>query len=141
MFEPINQVWSTLNADRFHGLDITPVADLITKVSDFYGRNARSAMMGFDELDLVSLAGNAGFDSIAMQFEVCSARGRLGPMSWDGFVSMRPNPLAPSTEETMAEALDAAERDRLEQHLRPIIEAGAPTKTWEAGAYLNATKP
>lgn len=141
LFEPINQVWVTLNRDRFYGLDVGPVAELVEQVWGVYDRHAQPAMMGFDEMDLVRLAHGAGFDSISMHFEVANSTGQLGPMDWEAFLSLRPNPLAPSVGEAIDQALSGPERNRLSRHLRPSVEAGSKTRHWHAGAFLAATKP
>jgi hypothetical protein len=53
---------------------------------------------------------------------------------------MSGNPLDPTLEESMDEALDAEEKAEFEAFLRGLIESGAEVKRREASAYLRAVK-
>jgi arsenite methyltransferase len=59
--------------------------------------------------------------------------------SWAAFLKGAGNPLAPTLEEAMEEALTPAEAERFEAHLRPLAETGGGLREM-AAAFLWATK-
>jgi hypothetical protein len=97
-----------------------------------------STLMDFDERDLFAFAADAGFRDIHLDLhrEMTGAR---DPIMWDAFLASSPNPLAPTYGESIDRALTAAERRRLETHLRPLVESGQRTKRL-AEAHLWAQK-
>lgn len=103
---------------------------------------ADGAMMGFDETDLLLLAESAGFSEVNVTLELSSSTvPPFTTLSWDQLMMMRPNPNAPSYGEAIHEALSKDEAQRLEGHLRPLMEGGAEGRNRAAVAYLTATKP
>src|SRR5262249_52393769 len=65
----------------------------------------------------------------------------LPTTDWDMLKQMAPNPLAPTYEQAMAEALTPDERARLEAHIRAALAAGSPSRRTLATAHLRATRP
>lgn len=94
-------------------------------------------MIDFDERDLVRLAEDAGFFPIGLWLEAVVES--LPPRSWEGFAHTAGNPNIPTLAEAMEQALTTPERERLTEHLRPLVEEGRGV--WRmATAYLAATK-
>lgn len=143
IFEPINR----FDADRgsgLLGLDMAPVADLAAKVRAVYlGVPAdQDPMRDFDERDLLRWATSAGFTAVTMDYraELDVPRPPLAN-DWDALKTTAPNPLAPTYEEALAQALTAAERARFERHVRAALAAGTPGRTTLATTFLRAVRP
>jgi SAM-dependent methyltransferase len=142
LFEPIN--------GYFRGPDgrlpppvyeLGPVEDLAERVGAI-ARQAHPAgaspMLDFDERDLLTAAERAGFTEVHVRLEIDVQRAR--PRRWEFAYRSAPNPLAPTLEEALHQALTPAERERYVAHLRPLVESGAGTIRL-ALAYLSAIKP
>jgi SAM-dependent methyltransferase len=140
IFEPVNSFMAGRN-DLF-GYDVTPVAELIGKVRGAYAATdaGTGPMLGFDERDLLTFAGAAGFTAITLDYRVQIDVPEPPPGEWDVLKRTAPNPLAPTYEEAMAATLTEAERDRLESHFRALIEAGTPARRTMATAFLRAVR-
>jgi ubiquinone/menaquinone biosynthesis C-methylase UbiE len=140
LFEPINRFSLTGADQRFMEYDLAPILPIGMKVLALYAQsraNATNAMLDFDERDLFAFAEKAGFPEVHLdlQAEVKPAN----PRAWDGFVQSSPNPLVPTLEEAMREALTPEEAERFTAYLRPLVEGGRGT--WRmAMAYLWAVK-
>jgi hypothetical protein len=144
LFEPINRRFAALNQETLFGFEVAPVADLAARVRAVFEATALpdGAMMGFDETDLLHLAESAGFSDVNVTLELSSTI--LSPFilsSWDQVMMMSPNPNAPTYGEAIHQALTSDEAQRLERHLRPLMERGAKRGNRAALAYLTATKP
>jgi ubiquinone/menaquinone biosynthesis C-methylase UbiE len=144
LFEPINRRFAALNQETLFGFEVAPVADLAARVRAVFEAAAPpdGAMMGFDETDLLHLAESAGFSDVNVILELSSTI--LSPFtlsSWDQVMMMRPNPNAPSYGDALHQALTGEEAQRLEGHLRPLMESGAESRNRAALAYLTASKP
>jgi arsenite methyltransferase len=144
LFEPINRRFAALNQETLFGFEVAPVADLAARVRAVFEATALpdGAMMGFDETDLLHLAESAGFSDVNVTLELSSTI--LSPFilsSWDQVMMMSPNPNAPTYGEAIHQALTSDEAQRLERHLRPLMERGAKSRNRAALAYLTATKP
>jgi arsenite methyltransferase len=137
IFEPINRFASPHN---LFGYDTSPVADLVAKMLP-QGDPTEHPMLNFDERDLLRWVRQAGFTSVTLDYRAEVAVPAPPPGEWDALKRTAPNPLAPTYEEAMAATLTTAERDRLEDHFRALIEAGAPAHSTAATAYLSATRP
>ena len=87
---------------------------------------------------MIQCAEAAGFRPVRVQLEVEVAD--VEPVSWSVFLKQSGNPLAPSHGDAMRAALSADETKRLEDALRPLVEAGQGTRR-TARAYLTASKP
>jgi len=144
IFEPINRFGSPEPEGRFMGLDAGPVWPLAKRVRDRYEQmtnGAESAMMDFDERDLLELAVAAGFATANVELEAKIERGAplWGEVGWAAIVSVAPNPNAPSLGEVFEVELTPEERDRLVAYLRPRYEGGE-TLIRTAVVYLEALK-
>ena len=144
IFEPINRSDRASGPDLLWGIDVAPVAGLAARVRAVFDKAvpSDSAMLDFDERDLVAGAEAAGFSEIDLRLEAHVARRREplpGGVKWEALVNMAPNPLAPSLAEAMREALDPDERVRLEGHLRREFESGR-VRQRSAVAYLQAVR-
>ena len=146
MFEPINRFTFPEPEHEYMGFDVTPIAGLVRRVKDAYNRLAGhgdSTLVDFDEGDLISFAERAGFRKVELSYEAKIERG-VGPhwgdeLSWDTFLRVAPNPLAPTLAETIDDALRPEEAERFVSHLRPLFEAKKGTGR-SAVAYLRAVK-
>jgi ubiquinone/menaquinone biosynthesis C-methylase UbiE len=139
--EPINQFTFPEPAGVFLGYDVSPVRDAADRLKAFFDREERprlSAMMDFNERDLLALVERIGFRRIHLDLSIDLQPSR--PQPWDQFLKTSGNPLSPTMEEAMAAALSTDARDRLTAHLRPLVESGAGTER-RAFAFLRAEKP
>ena len=119
-----------------------PVADLAAKVKRAEQRLADDeTLIDFDEGDLVTFAERAGFRSVELTYEASVEHGArphwLADVSWDTFLRIAPNPLAPSLGEMIDEALTPEEAKRFISHLKPLYEARKGTSR-KAVAYVRA---
>jgi arsenite methyltransferase len=140
LFEPINRFAQT-TPEMWAGFDLSPVPEIARKIQAIYDAIQppdSDPMLDFDERDLVTYAEKAGFHPIHLELEA-----EIRPsdrMKWETFASRAGNPRIPPIAEVLDEALTTAERDRLVEHLRPLVEEGRGT--WRlALAYLHAVKP
>ncbi len=95
-------------------------------------------MLDFDDEDLVAFAEEAGFCGVDLELHLSTRRAE--PIKWETWLSVKPNPLAPSLNEVLKRTLTPEERLEFEAHFRPLVEAGKG-RYKEAVAYLTATKP
>jgi SAM-dependent methyltransferase len=139
LFEPINSFAARHASLDLFGLDLTPVADLVSKVRGAFADH--SAMVGFDERHLLLAARTAGFTAIELDYR--AEWGVPGPpiQDWDALRNTAPNPLAPTYAEAMADALTGPECAELDGHVRALVDAGTPTRRTMATAYLHAVRP
>jgi SAM-dependent methyltransferase len=139
--EPINRFSYPEPRGRFLGYDVSPIVEIAEKLEAFFDREERpkiSAMMDFDERDLVTIAERAGFGNIHLDLlaDIKSPRAE----DWTRFIKSAGNPLSPTLEEAMTASLTTAESDRFAAHLRPLVESGTGAQR-RAFAYLSAEKP
>ena len=144
IFEPINSFAYPEPSHFFGGYDVAPVADLADKVKAVHARRqppAESPMLDFDERDLIDLAERSGFVEVHLSYEAGISPGRPGDGApgWETLLRSAPNPLAPTLEEAMSEALTPLEAERFAAHLRPLVERAERTSR-DAVAYLWAVK-
>jgi SAM-dependent methyltransferase len=139
LFEPINR-FAQRDVNTWGGYDLSPVSDIVTKLRAIYDRvqpRDSDPMLDFDERDLVRLAEDAGFFPVNLTLDAVVEP--TPPRTWDGFLNSAGNPRIPTIGEAMEQALNAAEREQLTTHLRPLVEQGRGV--WRmATAYLVATK-
>lgn len=145
IFEPINSFKMNETLSRFLGYDVEPVRDLAERVWAVYKRYQppdTDPMLNFDERDLFDLAEAAGFEEIQLSFEASLRTGspfNEEPIPWETLLKTSGNPKQPPFGEAMEEALSAEERERLTNHLRPLVESGQ--RRWPvAVTYLKAVK-
>jgi arsenite methyltransferase len=140
IFEPINRFnWEQIGS-RYYGLEVEPVQHLANKIIERWRRGPdEHPLLNFDERDLFRWAREAGFGEIRMDYRAELKRERWAK-SWDVFLHSSGNPLDPTPEEEMIEALDSAERAEFEAFVRPLIESRPVVPRWVATAYLRAVK-
>jgi arsenite methyltransferase len=141
IFEPINRYGSEYRTrETLWGFPVDGLGEVRDKLNAVYDaiQGPDDPMLDFDERDLLRLAVDAGFFPVELDLRIEVVP--IDAMSWERFVNVAGNPNIPSLAEAMEEALDAGERTRLEQHLRPLVEGGEGVGRW-AKAYLRATKP
>ena len=139
--EPINRFSYPEPRGGFLGYDVTPVVDIADKLVAFFDREEGtkiSAMLAFDERDLITIAERTGFGSIHLDLQADIKAPR--PVDWTRFVQSAGNPLSPTLEEAMNASLAPTERDRFTGHLKPLVESGTGAQR-RAFAYLSAEKP
>ena len=144
IFEPINSFGFPEPEERFYGFDVSPVADLAAKVKRSEQRLADDAtLVDFDERDLVVFAELAGFRSVELAYEASvehqSRQPWLADVSWETFLRIAPNPLAPTLAELVDQALTQEEAERFLDHLKSQYE-GRKGMSRSAVAYLRAVK-
>jgi ubiquinone/menaquinone biosynthesis C-methylase UbiE len=146
IFEPINRFAFPEPDGQYIGFDLSAVAPLVRRVKDTYNELAgpgESTLIDFDERDLLAFAERAGFRKVELSYEV-RIEHRAGAhwgndVSWDTFLRIAPNPLAPSLAETIDQALTPEEAERFVGHLRPLFESKEGTAR-SAVAYLRAER-
>lgn len=139
IFEPINRFCHEEGRRRYYGLDVTPVQHLADKIMARWKRPEEHPLLNFDERDLFRWVARAGFDEIRMDF-----RAEVDVTEWassaDAFLHSSGNPLDPTPEEEMAEALDPAEQAEFESYIRETIASRPSIRRRRAKAYLRAVK-
>jgi arsenite methyltransferase len=123
VWEPINRFGMEQRRCDF-GYDLAAVSDLARRVEAVFAeiQPDDDPMVDFDERDLVRHAEAAGFFPIELDLhiEIVSTE----PRTWGSFIRTSGNPLIPTLEEAMEEALSPDERDRLVEVWRPQVEEG-----------------
>ena len=141
LFEPINQFGFPSPDHLFGSYEVTPVLEAASKVKAIY-RDSRpkdsDPMMNFDERDLFELAETSGFSEVHLQLEA-HVEPPKHEISWDAFYRRAPNPMAPTLEEAVAQALTPSEGEAFIAHLRPLVEGGKGRRKG-AVAYLWGVK-
>jgi SAM-dependent methyltransferase len=137
MFEPINSFASPEPEGRFCGYDVAAVWDVAHKLQGCF---AAPAIVGWDERDLLRWIEAAGFDDVEVTLEVeVKPEPKTKNRDWDAFRNFAPNPLAPTLQEAMDDALTPEEQERFVAHLRPLFERSEATYRM-ASAYIRAVK-
>jgi arsenite methyltransferase len=140
IFEPINSFGYPRPRGWFCGYDLRPIADLVARVVTVLSPDEENTLIDFDERDLLHWVDEAGFYPIRLVYEVDVKQGSWLAGSWESVLRTAGNPLAPTVEEALDQALTPDEREVFEAHLRPLVEADA-ARGLAAVAYLSATKP
>jgi arsenite methyltransferase len=121
--------------------DTAPVAKLVARIRVVAERDwpevEDDQMLGFDERDLLDFAEEAGFREIHLELQVAITP--VAPRLWETMLHSAGNPLDPTLEEVIAQALTPKEARRYEAHLRPLVERGEGVERG-AMAYLWAVK-
>jgi arsenite methyltransferase len=139
--EPINRFCHPEPPGRLRGYDVGPILPLAAKVEAIYRRLQppdTDPMLDFDERDLLSLAEQAGFSEVHLDYRA-TINSEPHREDWETFYGRAGNPLIPTLKEATEEALEPDERTAFVAHLRPLVEQGKGT-TREAFAYLWARK-
>jgi len=139
--EPINRFTHPEPRGRFLGYDVMPVVEIADKLEAFFDREERpkiTAMMDFDERDLVAIAERSGFHNIHLDLQADIKAPQAE--NWTRFIQSAGNPLSPTLEEAMHASLTPDERDRFSAHLKPLVESGTGAQR-RAFAFLTMNKP
>jgi arsenite methyltransferase len=144
MFEPINSFGYPESEGRFLGIDVREIWPLARRVRDRYNEMAgsESAMLDFDERDLLELAHEVGFPRVDVHLEARIERGRLWgeePPPFERILGTAPNPNAPTLGEVLAAELTNPEQEEFLTYMRSRFEGGDLTGR-SAVAYLRSRK-
>jgi arsenite methyltransferase len=132
IFEPINRFGMRQQPNRIWGVDFTGLEPILAKVNQAQEATTISAMVDFDERDLLTLAESAGFPDVHLEFRVDINTVPAEPdYDWDGLLRTSPNPLAP----TLGEFLDSTLTPE-EQELMRERYVTSPRQRRMAVAYL-----
>lgn len=142
LFEPINSFGYPEPDDLYRGFDAAPIRELTRKLRAVVVPPAEHPLLNFDERDLLGFAEEAGFREITLDYRVEIS---MGPhwateVGWETYKRMSGNPLDPTLEEAMNEALSEEERVEFESYFRSLLESGVKITRREATAYLRAVK-
>lgn len=140
IFEPINSFTFPEPPGVFDGHDLRAAGEtILAKIKAVFDERAPALapMMDFDERDLVAIAEKTGFGEIHLTYEV--KIGRQVPQDWLQYLNSSGNPLSPTLDEALHQALTRAERERLVACMRPLVEQGRGTLR-RAKAFLRAHK-
>lgn len=138
LFEPINR-FAVRPGATWAGYDLEPLDEIGDKVRAVYSaiQPEIDPMFDFDERDLFRMGEQAGFFPLRLLLE--AEISPIEPRSFGGFVNSAGNPNIPTLGEAMEQALTETERERLTQHLRPLVEQGRGERRM-ATAHLYGTK-
>jgi ubiquinone/menaquinone biosynthesis C-methylase UbiE len=127
-------------SNPYTAYDIEPVRDLLERVRRTVTglQPASDAMFDFDESDLARCVESAGFDRVTLR--LVHYEKPTPPQSWETFLETVPNPALPKVRDLLERGFEPHQLRRLEEHLRPLVEAGAGTMRW-ALAFVSAAKP
>jgi ubiquinone/menaquinone biosynthesis C-methylase UbiE len=147
IFEPVNS-FSVRETEgeagrTLFGLNLAAVGDLAAKVYRVYVDDlGADPMLDFDERDLLRWVRAAGFTGIELDFRAeVEVAYPMPTTDWEVLKKVAPNPLAPTYEEAIRQALTEDEQDRFEHHVRTALAAGPPGRRTLATAYLRAVRP
>jgi arsenite methyltransferase len=145
IFEPINRFLVDHGPHRLFGLPESEIDDLLRKISLVYfdagSAPASQTMVDFDERDLLTWADTAGFESVELDYRA-ELRAPSDPIvDWEGLKRTAPNPLAPTYGDAIAGVLTPAEQQRLDAHMRGLVEAATPGRRTMAMVFLRADRP
>jgi arsenite methyltransferase len=141
IFEPINQFSFPEPPGRLLGYDLSPIAEIATKLKAVMEAGGEDAtLMDFDERDLFGWVENSGFSTVRLTLEAeQTPKPRSITHDWDTLLKTSGNPLSPTLGHTIDAALTPEEAAMLEAHLRPLVESGEGSNRL-AYAYLVAVK-
>jgi arsenite methyltransferase len=141
VWEPINRFGSEeRTSGAFWGYGADGLSGLAERIEGVFReiQPLDDPMLDFDERDLIRFAESAGF--FPVDLELRAEIRSMDPRPWDAFLHSSGNPKIPTFAEAMDAALTSEERERVTEHLRPLVEEGRGV--WRmAHAYLVATKP
>jgi hypothetical protein len=151
LFEPIDdhrmsefseywrrRVWADPDSE-----EAGPIRDLLERLAthwETHYKQVNSAMVNFNERDLVQMCVAAGFAGVRTELYMNVAP--FPGMNWDALMRSSGNPLIPTNGEVISEMFSIEERERFEKHLRPIVERGGrpwrtqSSFTWAAKAPI-----
>ena len=139
LFEPINSFAFPEPAGWLWGFDVTglePLAERVKAASRGH-HGQPGPMLGFDERDLLGWAEQAGFTGLRLEYQVqVSGRHVAAGTDLATFLRSAPNPLVPTREQLLEDALDPDDRALLTQHIAGQLTTGRG-RNREAVAYLS----
>lgn len=135
LFEPINRLNRFL--DAYDPGEAQELSDRVRSVFEALQPRDSDPMLDFDDRDLVAAAEKARFERVKLTLEVESEPPE--PMPWHTYLDTAWNPKIPTIREAIEEVMTAAERERYEAQMRPLVEAGRGSRRM-ASAYLLAVK-
>jgi arsenite methyltransferase len=149
IFEPINRFCYPEPLHVFMGYDVAPIEALASKVRAVFERihsPESSPLLNFDERDLLTFAERAGFAEIHVELQIEMKQPRridqtdtTKKPSWEVLLKSAGNPLNPTLEEAIAQALPPDEAEQFIAYLRPLVET-MHGRERQAVAYLWAVK-
>ena len=149
LLEPINRFCYPEPLHLFKGYDVTPIQEIASKVRAAFEcihPPESSPMLDFDERDLLAFAERAGFAEIHLELQIEMKQPRridqtdsTKKPSWEVFLRSSGNPLDPTLEEAIAQALTPDEVEQFTAYLRPLVET-MHGKERQALTYLWAVK-
>jgi len=139
IFEPINIFGHEHSHGLYYGLDVSPVRHLADKIITRWKGPDEHPLLNFDERDLFRLAREAGFSEVQMDYRA-ELKLEEWTKSWETFLRSSGNPLDPTPEEEIKEALEPGEQVEFEAYVRTLVESRPRVPQWRAGAYLQALK-
>lgn len=148
IFEPIPSFMYPEPPHLLYGYDMTPIMPIAQKLRALYERlqSAQAGSMSdFTERDLLKQLEEVGFTELyaALQIAIVPGTSEHIPATqkpnWEAFLKSSLNPLTPTLEEAIHEALRADERDQFMRYLRPLVETKQRVDR-SAIAYLGAVK-
>ncbi len=149
LFEPINRFCYPEPARMFLGYDVTPIEEIAGKVRAVFERihePASSPLLNFDERDLLSSAERAGFAEIHLELQATikqpkplDSDNETSRPTWETLLKSSGNPLDPTLEEAITQALSPHEAERFTAYLRPLIQTVQGYER-QVVAYLWAVK-
>jgi arsenite methyltransferase len=142
LFEPVNSFGYPEPDHLYRGFDATPIRELARKLRAVGVPPSEHPLLNFDERDLLSFAEEAGFREITLDYkaQISSGPHWAADVGWETYKRMAGNPLDPTLEEAMNEALSETEQAEFESYFRSLLERGAQIARREATAYLRAVK-
>ncbi len=149
IFEPINRFCYPEPPQVFMGYDVIPIEVVAGKVRAVFERihpPENSPLLNFNERDLLTFAERAGFAAIHLELQATIKQPRpldskdesSRPM-WETLLKSSGNPLSPTLEEAIAQALSPQEAERFTAYLHPLVETVQGYER-QAVAYLWAVK-
>ncbi len=149
IFEPINRFCYPEPPHMFLGYDVTPIEEIAGKVRAVFEsihESTSSPLLNFDERDLLTFAERAGFAEIHLEFQATIKQPKLLDShdetcrpKWETLLKSSGNPLNPTLEEAMAQALSSQEAEQFTAYLRPMVGTMQGHER-QAVAYLWARK-
>jgi SAM-dependent methyltransferase len=140
IWEPINRFGSEERVSGFWGYAADGLSEPAARIEAVFReiQPPDDPMLDFDERDLIRFAESAGFFPVDLRLH--AEIRPMDPRPWDAFMHSSGNPKIPTFAEAMDQALTLEERERVTEHLRPLVEEGRGV--WRmAHAFLSAVKP
>jgi ubiquinone/menaquinone biosynthesis C-methylase UbiE len=149
IFEPIPSFMYPEPPNLLYGYDMTPIMPIAKKLRAVYERYQSAqtgSMSDFTERDLLKFLEEVGFPEayLALQIAIIPGTSENIPSAarkpnWEAFLKSSLNPLTPTLEEAIRQALSTDEAEQFIRYLRPLVETRQRVDR-SAVAYLGAVK-